>query len=90
MTCPAQHINQRFIITEIFINSSTRCINVIPDNGPDLTYAAETWLWQKIMKEDWVFSKGNSFTACMVQYVKEGSGRRDTTENKNSFTINKI
>jgi hypothetical protein len=33
------------------------------------------------MKENRVSSKEKSFTAYMVQYAREGSGRRDTIEN---------
>ena len=47
----------------------------------DSTNAAETWLWQKIMKEDWVFSKGKSFAEYTVQYVRDSSGGGDTIEN---------
>jgi hypothetical protein len=31
-------------------------------------------------KEDRVFSKGISFAEYMVQYVRQGSGRRDTRQ----------
>ena len=33
-----------------------------------------------MMKEDWVFSKEKSFPEHMVQYVREGSGGKDTIE----------
>jgi hypothetical protein len=33
------------------------------------------------MKEDCGFSKGKSFTEYMVQYVREGNGRRDKINN---------
>ena len=38
-------------------------------------------LQQTQMKEDQVSSKVKSFAEYMVQYVREGSGGRDTVEN---------
>ena len=35
MMCQTQHINQCLIITVNFINSSTTCIKVTPDNGAE-------------------------------------------------------
>jgi len=48
---------------------------------PILIYAAETWTTTNMMKEDGAFSKENSFPEYMAQYVREGSGGKDTTEN---------
>jgi hypothetical protein len=57
---------------------------------PILTYATETWTITKKMKEDWVSSKGKSFAEYMVQHAREGSGRRDTTDNQKSCTMTQI
>ena len=38
-------------------------------------------LQQKKRKEDGVPLKGESFTEYVVQYVREGSGTRDTVDN---------
>jgi hypothetical protein len=43
---------------------------------PLLTYATETWTMTKMMKEHQVSLKEKSFTAYMVQYAREGSGRK--------------
>jgi hypothetical protein len=47
---------------------------------PVLKYSAKTWTITK-KHEGRLSSKGNSFTECLVQHVREGSNRRDTIEN---------
>jgi hypothetical protein len=44
---------------------------------------------KKNMK-DCVSSKGKSFAEYVLKYAREGSGRRDPTKNKKSFTMNQI